>query len=120
MKTNWLRWTLGLLLINAIVAVLATGCATQTNSFNQDYNEHYPASPQYVIENINDTEFKITVTQGSPLQGPQRVLYMKKAASIIADTEAKRRGWQEWQLDYIQERDNGWMHIIIGDVTRQK
>ena len=33
--------------------------------------------------------------------------------------EAKRRGWQNWNLDYIQERDKGWMHIVIADVTRK-
>jgi hypothetical protein len=49
----------------------------------------------------------------------ERVVYVKEVASTVAATEAKRRGWQNWNLDYIQERDQGWMHIVIADVTRK-
>ena len=62
----------------------------------------------------------VTVQQGSPLPGPQRIIYVKEAATTIADAECKRRGWQEWKLDYIQERDQGWMHVVIAEVTRLK
>jgi len=39
--------------------------------------------------------------------------------SIVAETEAKRRGWESWDLGYIQERNQGWMHIVIADVSRK-
>lgn len=120
MKTNQLRWTLRLLLLNATLAILAAGCATQNErSYNQVFNQNLPTSPKYTIENVNDTHFQITVHQGSPLPGTQRAIYMKEAASAVAGTEARRRGWQNWDLGYIQERDQGWMHIVIADVTRK-
>jgi hypothetical protein len=53
------------------------------------------------------------------LEGSQRVIYVKQVASTVAESEAKRRGWPNWNLDYIQERDQGWMHIVIADVTRK-
>jgi hypothetical protein len=111
---------LGLLFLSVIVGFLAAGCATPTNSFNKDFNENSPVEPRYVIDNVNDHEFKIRVFQGSPMTGPQRIVYMKEAASAISDSEAKRRGWEEWQLNYIQERDQGWEHILVGEVIRQK
>ena|ERR1700690_2347832 len=120
MKTNQLRWPLRLVLLNAALVVLATGCATQTDrSYNQDFNQNLPTSPSYAIENVNDTRFRVVVHQGSPLPGTERVIYVKEVASTVAATEAKRRGWQNWDLDYIQERDQGWMHIVIADVTRK-
>lgn len=121
MKTNQLRWTLRLLLFNAALVVLVTGCATPNeNSYNQDFNQNLPTSPKYVITDLGESHFKLTVHQGSPLTGnPQRVIYVKEAASLIAETECKRRGWQNWKFEYIQERDQGWMHIVIADVTRK-
>jgi hypothetical protein len=44
---------------------------------------------------------------------------VKEVATTVAASEAKRRGWQNWNLDYIQERDEGWMHIVIADVGRK-
>ena len=111
---------LGLLFLSSIVAFLVAGCATPTKSFNKDFNENSPIEPKYAIDNVNDREFKIRVFQGSPLTGPQRIVYMKEAASAISDSEAKRRGWEQWQLNYIQERDQGWEHILVGEVIRQK
>jgi len=112
---------LRLLLLNATLAVvLAAGCATHNErSYNQDFNQNLPTSPKYIIENIDDARFQVTVHQGSPLPGTQRIIYVKDAASAIAQSEARRRGWQNWTLDYIQERDQGWMHIIIANVTRK-
>jgi hypothetical protein len=78
-----------------------------------------PTSPKYVSENIDDTHFKVTVYQGSPLPGTQRIIFVKQVASIVTASEAKRRGWKNWDLGYIQERDQGWMHIVIADVTRK-
>ncbi len=111
---------LGLLLSSLVVAFLGAGCATPTKSFNKDFNEKSPIEPKYAIDNVNDTEFKVRVFQGSPMTGADRIVYMKEAASAISDSEAKRRGWQEWQLNYIQERDQGWEHILVGEVIRQK
>ncbi|MFZ0828035.1 MAG: hypothetical protein WAO02_11490 [Verrucomicrobiia bacterium] len=120
MKTNQIRWTLRLLSLNVAFLVLTAGCATHhERSFNQDFNQNLPASPNYIIENIDDSHFQVTVRQGSPLPGTQRVIYVKQVASTVAATEARRRGWHNWNLDYIQERDQGWMHIVIADVTRK-
>jgi hypothetical protein len=120
MKTYQLRRTLHLLLLNGALVVLAAGCATQNErSYNQDYNQNMPTSPRYVVENVDDTHFKVTVYQGSPLPGTQRITFVKEVASTVAASEAKRRGWQNWDLGYIQERDQGWMHIVIADVTRK-
>ena len=120
MKTNQLRRMLRLMLVNATLVVLAAGCATHNEkSYNQDFNQNLPTSPKYTIENVDDTHFQVTVHQGSPLPGTQRIIYVKEAAAAVAQSEAKRRGWQNWNLDYIQERDQGWMHIVIADVTRK-
>ena len=120
MKTNQLRRTLRLLLLNVTLAVLAAGCATQNErSYNQDFNQNLPTSPNYTIENVDDTHFHVIVHQGSPLPGTERITFVKEVASTVAATEAKRRGWQNWDLGYIQERDQGWMHIVIADVTRK-
>ena len=120
MKTNPLRWTLRLLLLNAALVVLGAGCAAPNErSYNQDFNQNLPTSPKYTIENIDDTHFQVTVHQGSPSPGTQRIIYVKEVASTVAATEAKRRGWQNWDLDYSQERDQGWMHIVMADVTRK-
>ena len=120
MKTNLLRRTLRLLLFNATLVVLAIGCATHNErSYNQDFNQNLPTSPKYTIENVSDTHFKVIVHQGSPLRGTERIIYVKEVAAAVAQSEAKRRDWQNWNLDYIQERDQGWMHIVIADVTRK-
>jgi len=120
MKTNLLRWPRRLLLLNATLVVLATGCATHNErSYNQDFNQNLPTSPKYTIANVDDTHFQVTVHQGTPLPGTQRVIYVKEVASTVAATEAKHRGWQNWNLDYIQDRDQGWMHIVIANVTRK-
>jgi hypothetical protein len=120
MKINRLRWTLQMLILNVTLVVLAAGCATHDErSYNQDFNQNLPTSPRYTIENVDDTHFQVIVHQGSPLPGTERILYVKKVASTVAATEAGRRGWQNWDLDYIQERDQGWMHIVIANVTRK-
>jgi hypothetical protein len=119
MKTNQLRWTLRLLLLNATIVVLAAGCATPDRSYNQDFNQNLPTSPRYTIENVNDTDFHVIVRQGSPLRGMERITDVKQVASAVAETEAKNRGWQNWDLNYIQESDQGRMHVVIADVTRK-
>ena len=120
MKINQFRWPLRLLLINATVLALTAGCATHDErSYNQDFNQSLPTDPKYFIENIDDDHFKLTIHQGSPVQGPQRIIDMKNAAPSIADAEARRRGWDNWELDYIQEQNQGWMHILIAEITRK-
>ena len=119
MKTKSSCSLLQVLLLNAILLILSAGCATQDRSYNQDYNQDLPTSPKYVVENVDETHFKITVHQGSPAVGAQRAIYLKAAASAIAQTEAQHRGWKNWDVDYIQERDKGWMHIIVAVVTRK-
>jgi len=119
MKTNHPRpayW----LLFNAALLVLATSCASQKErSFNDDFNQHLPTAPKYVIEDGGSSWFTVTVYQGIPMQGAQRAIHVKQAASAVAEAECKRRGWENSNLDYIMERDQGWMHIVKAEVTRQ-
>lgn len=119
MKTNLLRRPLHLLFLNVTVLLLAAGCATGMRSYNQDYGQTLPVAPKYSVANIDETHFRITVHQGSPSQGPDRIVYLKEAAAAIAQNEAKHRGWNSWRVDYVQERDQGWMHILIANVTRE-
>jgi hypothetical protein len=97
----------------------ASGCATKQHSFNYDFNENLPVNPKYNIENEDNQHFKIKVNQGTPSNGAERVLNVKEAATTIARAECQRRGWEKWQLDYIQESNQGWMHVVIAEVTRE-
>jgi hypothetical protein len=120
MKAKRLSWVFRLLMLNAAAVLFAGGCATQSErSYNQDFNQNLPVAPRYSIQDGNDNHFTVTVHQGSPLQGTQRIIYLKGAASAIVEAEAKRRGWQNWDLNYIQDRDQGWMHVLVVDVTRK-
>jgi hypothetical protein len=118
MKKNQSLWTL--LLLNVTFALLIAGCATHgEKSYNKEFNRDLPTSPKYTVENVNDNHFKVIVHQGSPLAGTERIIHVKEVASAVARDEAKHRGWKNWDLNYIQERDQGWMHIVIADVTRK-
>jgi hypothetical protein len=119
MKINQLRWTFRLLLLNATLVVLATGCATPDRSYNKDFNQNLPTAPNYAIENVNDTDFHVIVHQGTALKGTDRVIYVKQVASAVAKSEAKHRGWENWDLNYVQEYDQGWMHVVVADITRK-
>jgi hypothetical protein len=120
MNINRLHWTIRLLLLNATLAILASGCATRDeHSYNQDFNQNLPTSPNYSIENKDDTHFDVTVTQGTPSPGTDGIIYVKQAASFVAGNEAKSRGWSSWDLNYIQERNQGWMHVVIAEVSRK-
>jgi hypothetical protein len=112
----------GFIFLCAILLLLVSGCATPTRSFNQDYNEKLPPQPNYAIDQMDETHFKVRIFQGTPLQEelPVTVNYMKKAVEIIAESEAKRRGWQQWEVNYIQERNQGWMHVLVAVVIRDK
>jgi hypothetical protein len=37
----------------------------------------------------------------------------------VARSESKQRGWSAWDLNYIQDRDRGWMRVVIAEVTRK-
>jgi hypothetical protein len=126
-KSFRLRWAPWLLSINAAIAVLFSGCATQKeHSFNSDFGQDLPTKPMYYIHDENDRHFIISVHQGTPTTGAERVTGaerstdVKEAASTIAKAESQRLGWEKWQLNYIQERNQGWMHIIVAEVTREK
>jgi len=114
-----LRWPLCLLAINAGMVVLFSGCATKEHSFNSDFNENLPVDPTYSIHDESADRFLITVHQGSPSNGAERVVNVKEAASTIAKAECKRLGWEKWDLNYIQENNQGWMHVVIAEVTRK-
>ena len=116
---NLLHRTLWLLSINTGLAVLFSGCATPEHSFNSDYNENLPVKPMYYIHDKTANSFLITVNQGTPSNGAERVINVKQAASIIAKAECQRLGWEKWDLNYIQERNQGWMHVVIAEVTRK-
>ena len=102
------------LLFTAALAVFGSGCATPQNehSFNDDYNQHLTIAPKYFIEDGGAAKFMVTVQQGHPSTGGERIIDVKRAASAVAETESKRRGWQDWRLDYINEHDQGWMHVV--------
>jgi hypothetical protein len=112
-------WTLGLFSVNAAIAVLLAGCATHDHSFNNDFGESLPAKPMYSITDEKDDHFKIDIRQGTTANAPERVINLKEAATTIAKAEAQRLGWEKWELNYIDERDQGWMHIVIAEVKRQ-
>lgn len=120
MKNNALRRTLRLLALNTTLALLAAGCATYAeHSYNQDFNQNLPTSPNYTIKNVDDNHFQVAVFQGSPGTESERAVYVKKAAASVAENEAKRRGWDNWDLNYIEDTNHGWMHIVTAEITRK-
>ena len=107
--------------IGAGMAILLSGCATPTDrSFNHDFGEELPTKPEYCIKDEGEKHFTIVVHQGTPSTEADRVINLKEAATTIARAETQRLGWEKWHLDYIQERDQGWMHIVIAKVTRER
>lgn len=115
-----LRWAIWLLAINAGFAILFSGCSTPEHSFNHDFNENFPVHPNYYIHDEDTNRFFITVSQGTPSEGAERVINVKEAATIVAKAECKRLGWGEkWDMNYIDERNQGWMHVVIVEVKRQ-
>ena len=119
-NVNLLRVSPWLISINAAVVLFAAGCATpEEHSFNQDYGQFLVTDPKYYIEDETSDHFKIVVHQGKPSNGAERVLDVKTAAPDIAKGEAMRLGWERWQLDYIDEKDQGWMHVVVAKVTRK-
>jgi hypothetical protein len=97
---------------------LFSGCATpDAHSFNQDYSEDLSTQPKYYIHDETDHHFLITVDQGVPSTLPERMLDVKTAASAVAKKEADRLGWTKWHMDYIKEQDQGWMHVVVAEVT---
>ena len=115
-----LCWTTWFLSINAGVAILFSGCASpEQHSFNRDFNDHLPVNPRYSIHDEDGNRFLITVNQGTPSTGAERVINVKEAATTVATAECQKLGWAKWHLDYIQERNQGWMHIVIAKVTRE-
>ena len=119
-RTIPLRWFPWLLPVNAAFLVLLNGCATpQEHSFNSDFNESLPTQPMYYIYDEDAQHFRINVHQGTPSTGAEHVLDVKDAASTIAKAESQKRGWEKWQLNYIQERNQGWMRVVVAEVTRE-
>ncbi|MEY4918441.1 MAG: hypothetical protein RL616_2354 [Verrucomicrobiota bacterium] len=102
------------------LAVFSSGCAThEEHSFNDDFGQSLPTAPKYFIENINDDHFTITTRQGQAMKSEERIIFVKRATSAVAETEAKRRGWENWQLEYIRQGDTGWMFVAKADVVRK-
>jgi hypothetical protein len=119
-KTIRLSWAPCLLSINVAAIILFSGCASpEMHSFNQDYQDNLPVRPTYYIHDEDANRFFITVHQGTPSTGAERVINVKTAATTVAKSECQRLGWDKWDLNYIQERNEGWMHIVIAEVTRE-
>ncbi len=118
--TNRLLRILGLLLINAAIAVFFSGCSTpDQHSFNADYNENLLTKPVYFIEDREATSFTVTVKEGTRSDGPERITDVKAAASTVAKAECQKLGWEKWDLNYIEDHNRGWMHVVVAKVTRQ-
>ncbi len=114
------RAPLWLLAINAGVAILLSGCASpEEHSYNKDFNEDLSTKPKYYITDQDDHHFRIVVHQGVNSTKPDRVLDVRTAASAVAKSECARLGWQKWHMDYIQEKDQGWMHMVVAEVKRE-
>ena len=113
-------WMPCILSINAAIAVWLTGCASpQDHSFNADFGEDLRTKPTYFIQDKDTTHFTITVQEGTPSNGPERITDVKVAASTIAKAECQRREWKKWKLEYAQERNLGWMHVVVAEVTQE-
>lgn len=109
-----------LLPVAAAVLFLGAGCKTpDEQSFNDQFNQNYPVAPKYYIEDQGEDHFKVRMHQGSPMASPSKVTYLKQAMNIVAENECRRRGWTNWKVDYIQESDQGWMHVLVAEVWRE-
>ena len=114
------RPVFSLLALYAAAAIIFTGCATpDQHSYNKDFGETLPAEPVYSIQHEDDNHFILKVHQGVPLNGAARTLNVKEAASGVAKAECERLGWKKWELNYLQEKDQGWMHVVVAKVERR-
>jgi hypothetical protein len=120
MKTNQSIRLLCVFACTAALAILGSGCAThEEHSFNEDFNQQLPTAPMYYVENVNSNRFTVTVLQGRPMASEERIIHVKRAASAVAEKEARARGWENWQLEYIRQGSQGWMFTAKADVTRK-
>jgi hypothetical protein len=118
-RTIQYRWIPWLMSVSAAV-VLLNGCAApQEHSFNSDFKESLPTQPMYNISDEDAQHFRINVHQGTPSTGAEHTIDVREAASTIAKAESQKRGWEKWQLNYIQQRNQGWMRIVVVEVTRE-
>jgi len=109
-----------LLAVHIGLAALFTGCATpEEHSYNKEFGENLPAQPMYSIKKETDDHFTLYVHQGVPLSGAGRTLNVKEATSAIAKAECERLGWKKWDLNYVREQDQGWMHVVVARVDRK-
>jgi len=121
MKTQRAIPLFGGLLFIAAIALFGAGCATpKEHSFNQDFNQSLSTAPMYFVQDGGQDRFYVTVQQGKPVAGQAKIIDLKRAASTIAENECQRRGWKAWDLGYVMERDQGWMHIVKAAVTSKK
>jgi len=110
-----------LLMPAALAACLLSGCATPPeHSFNDEFHQDLTAEPKFYVEDEGSDAFKVTVHQGHTVTGQARILDVKLAASTVAENEARKRGWKAWDVNYIRETDQGWMHLVVAEVTPKK
>ena len=120
MKAKGLCRIISLLIASGAWFYFGCGCASEDlRSYNADYGQHLDCAPKYSIESVDDNDFKVHMMQGSPSTGPGRIIYMKQATREVAATEAKRRGWQNWDVNYVEDLDRGWMHVLVAEVSRK-
>ena len=121
MKTNLFARLFCFLLCTAAFVIFGSGCAThEEHSFNTDFNQTLPTAPKYYCEDRNENSFTITAHQGRSSSGQERIFDVKRAVATVAESEANRRGWKNWRVDYIIERNDGWMHFVKAEVVREK
>jgi hypothetical protein len=105
----------------AAIVFIGSGCATQReNSYNQDFNQSLTSAPTYLVSPINDDKFKINVNQGKVVSDGARLSDVREAAHVIAKREAMKRGWENWDVNFIREANDGWMHVVVAEVRRKK
>jgi hypothetical protein len=114
-------WKTRLLALNAALAMVVTGCVSpKEHSYNDDFGDNLRTKPVYFIQDVDATHYHITVREGTPSNGPERVTDVKSAALAIAKAECQRREWKQWQVDYTEEKNLGWMHVVVTEVTRKR
>jgi hypothetical protein len=42
-----------------------------------------------------------------------------EAAATVAKAECQKLGWEKWDLNYIEDHNRGWMHVVVAKVTRK-
>lgn len=102
-----------------IIAVALSSCATygekDLTSFNRQFQRDLPTSPRYRLESVTQTEFLMTVHQGSALISPGhvRASYLVTAARIVAEDACAQRQHDVTDFQWQQDGDSGWVSVRV-------